>query len=243
MLTILKQSMKAMLVLAVMAPVALAQLPASDPSARLREVLPADVAERVLATIAEARAVDLPAPAVTALENRALKFASRGVPAAEVERAVREHGSRMQEARSAIETGRGRAAAGDEIDAGAEAMRQGVDGAAVSALAKSAPSGRSLAVPLFVIGSLVERGLPSDQALLRVQERLTARATDRELERMGSENGRGRPEGAGRGMRPADRPGSTGRPENLPATGGRPATAGPPSTGRPVVPPPTPGRP
>lgn len=233
--TLLKQSMKMVMSLALLAPAALAQSPAADPSARLREVLPADVAERVLATIAEARAANLPAPAIAALENRALKFAARGVPAPDVERAVREHSSRMREARSAIETGRGQAAAGDEIDAGAEAMRQGVDGAAVSALAKSAPSGRSLAVPLFVIGSLVERGLPSDQALVRVQERLTARASDADLERMAGQNGRGRPEGAGQGMRPADRSGATGRPANLPATGGRPSTPG--STGGPAVPP------
>ena len=51
----------------------LAQTPARDPSARLRQVLPADVAQRVLARIAEARARQLPAEA---LENRALKFAA-----------------------------------------------------------------------------------------------------------------------------------------------------------------------
>ncbi|MBX3132528.1 MAG: hypothetical protein KF689_03930 [Gemmatimonadaceae bacterium] len=213
-----------------------AQVP-TDVDARLREVLPADVADRVLARIAEARSRQLPPQAVTALENRALKFASRGVAPAEVERAVGEHAHRMQQARTAIEAGRGRAALGDEIDAGAEAMRQGVDGSAVSALAQSAPSGRSLAVPLYVIGSLVERGLPSDQALQRVQERLTARASDRDLERMAREQARGRPEGVGPGMRPTDRPGATGRPENLPATGGRPAT-----TPRPT-PPAGPGRP
>ncbi len=212
---VMKQVFKALVVAAMIAPSVSAQTPAADPSDRLREVLPAAVADRVLATIAEARARELPPQAVAALENRALKFASRGVAPAEVERAVREHGARMVDARGAIETGRGRPAAGDEIDAGAEAMRQGVDGASVSALAKSAPSGRSLAVPLFVIGSLVERGLPADQALARVQERLTARATDRDLERMPGEQGRGRP--VLPVMRPGDRPGSTGRPPNVPA--------------------------
>ena len=48
---------------------AAAQTPAHDPSDRLREILPADVAERVLARIADARARALPA---AALENRAL---------------------------------------------------------------------------------------------------------------------------------------------------------------------------
>lgn len=209
-----------------------AQLPAHDPSERLRELLPADVAERVLARIAEARSRELPPPAVAALENRALKYASRGVAPADIERAVGAHAERMLEARAAIESARAGRAEGEEIDAGAEAMRQGVDGATVSALAKGAPSGRSLAVPLYVIGGLVERGLPSDAALARVQERLTARATDRELERMAGEQGRGRPEGVGPGMRPTDRPGGTGRPENVPATGGRPTS--PTGTGRPA---------
>ena len=59
-----------------------AQTPAKDPSARLREVLPADVAQRVLARIAEARARELPAEA---LENRALKFAAKGVDAKSIE--------------------------------------------------------------------------------------------------------------------------------------------------------------
>jgi hypothetical protein len=207
----MKQFLKALVIAAVMAPSANAQTPAADPSARLREVLPAAVADRVLATIAEARARELPPQAIAALENRALKFAARGVAPTDVERAVREHGARMIEARGAIQSGRSTPATGEEIDAGAEAMRQGVDGASVSALAKSAPSGRSLAVPLFVIGSLVERGLPADQALARVQERLTARATDRDLERMPGEQGRDR-RITRPGVQPGDRPGQIGRP-------------------------------
>ena len=167
---------------------AAAQVPAADPSTRLREVLPADVADRVLARIATARARQLPAEA---LENRALKFAARGVPAADIERSINEHADRMVQAKEAIENGRGASAEGDEIDAGADVMRKGVAGADVSALAKTAPSGRSLAVPLFVIGSLIDRGLASDDALDRVNERLRARASDRELERLPGSAGKG----------------------------------------------------
>lgn len=194
-----------------------AQVPAPDLSARLREVLPADVAERVLARIEAARSRAMPPQALAALENRALKYAARGVPAADVERAIGEHADRMLRARDAIESARAAKAEGEEIDAGAEAMRQGVDGAAVSELAKSAPSGRSLAVPLFVIGNLVERGLPADDALARVRDRLTARATDRELERMTGAPGQGRRDEMGVGARPADRPGAAGRPAEVPA--------------------------
>ena len=68
---------------ALVAQAANAQIPAKDPSARLREVLPADVAQRVLARIADARAHQLPAEA---LENRALKFAAKGVDPRSIER-------------------------------------------------------------------------------------------------------------------------------------------------------------
>src|SRR5438046_5284769 len=93
----------------------------------------------------------------------------------------------MEKVRDTRQSARGRAAAGDEIESGAEALRKGVDGGKVSALAKSAPSGRSLAVPLYVIGSLVDRGLASQDALERVEQRLKARASDHDLEQMPAE--------------------------------------------------------
>jgi hypothetical protein len=213
-----------------------AQTPAADPTARLREVLPPDVAERVIAKIAEARSRELPAQA---LENRALKFAARGVPPIDIERAINEHVQRQMQARSALETGRPARPSRDEVEAGAEAMRMGVDGAAVSALAKSAPSGRSLAVPLYVIGSLVDRGLPSDAAMQRVLERLQNRATDAEIERLPIEHTTVRVERPGH---PTSRPGGPGarqgpplvRPGVVPPNGGRPnqpTTQPPPTTG------------
>lgn len=190
----------------VIAGTAAAQTPAYDPSARLREVLPADVATKVLATIAEARSHNLPAQA---LEQRALKFAAKGVEPKLIAKSIGEQEDRMEQAKDAIDDVR--KPSDDEIEAGAEALRQGVDGSAVSELAKSAPSGRSLAVPLFVIGSLVDRGLPSDEALARVLARLQARASDNDLENLA-------------GNRPADAGQS-----NKPANTGRPATAGKPA--------------
>lgn len=212
-----------LMALVVLAPCAFAQVPAKDPSARLREVLPSDIAARVLARIADARARQLPAEA---LENRALKFAAKGVDPRNIERSVNEQAQRMESAKAALESGRGAKATGDEIDAGAEAMRKGVDGASVSLLAKSVPQNRSLAVPLFVIGSLTDRGLPVDQALQAVLARLKARASDADLESMSSgasaagNAGQGRPDGvSGRDFGQSHRP----------TTSGRPATAGPPA--------------
>lgn len=207
----------------VAATVVQAQAPSRDALARLKEVLPADIANRVLAKIAEANARNLPADA---LANRALKFAAKGVNPSDIERSISEQAVRMDVARTALASGRGSQPAGDEIEAGAEAMRKGVDAAAVSALAKGAPSGRSLAVPLFVIGSLTDRGLSSDQALKRVLARLQGRASDADLEAMpGDLDGQlGRANG-----KPAGMSGRDFGQSHRPASAGRPANAGPPA--------------
>jgi hypothetical protein len=206
-----------------------AQTPAADPSAKLREVLPADVADRVLAKIADARAHELPA---AALENRALKFAAKGVAAKDIEDSVDKQADRMKKAKDAIEQGRGKKASGDEIEAGAEAMRKGVDGAKLSALAKEAPSGRLLAVPLAVIGSLIDRGIPSAEALKVVQAKLQARASDRELEDIPGSIGRAhKPALTGQDLAATKRPPTAGKP----ATAGRPATV-PANAGKPASP-------
>jgi hypothetical protein len=213
-----------------------AQAPAHDPAQRLREVLPAEVADKVLATIADARLHDLPAEA---LEQRALKFAAKGVNPLLIPKSIDEQKDRMEKAKDALDDARNRTISADEIEAGAEALRQGVDGAQVSELAQSAPSGRSLAVPLFVIGSLVDRGLPSDDALARVLARLQARASDAELEKipegLGATHGN-RPAAAGRPVNPGKALGTSrgrggGPPAGVPGNNGKkPAT--PPGKGR-----------
>lgn len=230
-----------------------AQTPANDPSARLKQVLPADVADHVLAVIANARSHGLPA---AALANRALKFATKGVRPDSIEKSIDEQESRMEQVRDTLEHARGKKPADDEVEAGAEAMRKGVDGAKVSALARSAPSGRSLAVPLYVIGSLIDRGLPSDAALARVQTKLAARASDQELEQMPgtlpaqAAAGQGnKPAETGRDLAATKRPGSApgaaanggasgGPPAGVPANGGRGARPTTPP-GKPSTLPPT----
>jgi len=208
----------------------IAQTPARDPSARLREVLPTDVAQRVLARIAEARARQLPAEA---LENRALKFAAKGVDPKNIERSVNEQAARMETARAALASGRKSTPAGDEIEAGAEAMRKGVDGASVILLARTAPSGRSLAVPLFVIGSLTDHGLSSADALQRVLARLKDRASDTDLERMPGElpaqavaGQANRPASTGRDFGQSHKPASAGPPAGVPGNAGAKSNPG-----------------
>ena len=228
--------------------VAGAQAPANDPSARLKAVLPGDVATRVLETIAQARAHDLPAQA---LENRALKFAAKGVAPKDIEQSIDQQLGRMEIARDSLRSARaGQNPSGDEVDAAAEAMRKGLDGSQVSALAKTAPSGRSLVVPLYVLGSLLDRGLPSDAALKKVRDRLAARASDSDLEQLPAQAllGQGhKPAETGQALAETKRPGSApgaanaggssagGPPAGVPANGGRGVNPG--SSHKPTTPP------
>jgi hypothetical protein len=215
-----------------------AQTLARDPSARLREVLPADVAERVLARIAEARARELPA---AALEQRALKFAAKGVTPALIEKSVAEHAERMSNARDALERALQRRASADELEAGAEALRKGVPGSALSELARAAPSGRSLAMPLYALSGLLDRGLPADEAIRRVHDRLAARAADSDFQRMSTElppRGQGnRPELTGPDLAATKRPaqGQAGKaPVTVPGNAGKNTR---PTPTRPTTPP------
>ena len=204
-----------------------------DLTGRLREALPAEVAERVIATVAEARSRGLPA---RSLEQRALMLARKGAEPGAIARSVADQSRAMGEARAALARGRAGRPADDEVAAGAEVIRKGVDGAEISALARRAPSGRALTVPLLVIGSLVDRGLPSDAALARVLERMSARATDAELARMPEQGVAGRERGeAARAARAGSRPASpptVGRGAGGTARGGPPANVPPTAGGR-----------
>jgi hypothetical protein len=209
--------------------------PSYDPATRLRAVLPADVAERVLARIADAHARGLLAKA---LERTALRGAARAVAAQDIERAVGAQAERLEAARTALAEAKGRRPSGDEIEAAADAMRRGVDGGAVAELAKDAASGRSLAVPLYVLGSLVARGLSPDQALSAVADRLRSRASDEQIAQLPDQIAAQRAERSdetGRDLAGARRPGG-GTPSGVPANAGagaRPRIPPPPAGGRP----------
>ena len=217
---------------------AAAQTPAGDPSAQLRSVLPPDVADHVLAQIADARARQLPA---AALEHRAAELAAKGAPAGVIDGAVTDLARGLAAGSDALARG-GRAHPEDaETEAAAAALAAGADGAAVSSLARSAPSGRSLAVPLYVLSGLMARGLPSDQALARVQAGLAARLGDRQLEAGADHaaNAPGRPAVTGQDLAATHQPPASGRPGTLPANGGAgtrpgmPAASGSHPRGRP----------
>ena len=162
-----------------------------DPSERLTEVLPPEISNQVLERIETARAQELPTQAVA---NLALEGVAKGRSAEAVLAAVELLVGEMGRARDALQVA-GRIPGEGEVEAATTAMRMGVDGEAISELARSQPSGRTLAVPLLVTGGLAERGLPSDQALAAVRDRLSAGAGDagllRDFPRVGRDLGQG----------------------------------------------------
>lgn len=219
--------------------------PAVDPAVKIRQVLPADIADRVLATIEDARAHGL---AADALEQRALKFSARGVAPAAIERTVGEQAQRQGQVKALLEAARGTAPSTDELEAGAEAMREGVEGQDVSAIAKSAPSGRSLSVPLYVLGSLTSHGVASSDALARVKQRIADGATDADLESLPAQATDNAAAAPGQvkheaGDHPANAHGTgigNGPPPSVPANGNGTGHGRPP--GKPPTPP-HPGKP
>lgn len=148
-----------------------------DPTQRLSEVLPPDVVAQVLEQIENARSRELPSQAMA---NLALEGVAKGRSATEVLAAVESLAGDMGRAMDALQAA-GHDPVEGEVEAATAAMRMGVDGEEISALARSQPSGRTLAVPMLVIGGLTERGLPSDEALVRVAARLAEQADDAAL--------------------------------------------------------------
>ena len=196
-----------------------------NPVDRLRQVLPAEVADQVITIVSEATSHGLPGDAVA---ERALEASAKGRNGAEVSAAARSYAAALAAARDALQSG-GRPAQGDEIGSATSAIQAGVDAKAVSQLASSTPSGRSLAVPIAVITALMNRGLSSDAALQAVLARLTARAADRELLDL--------PGAAGRMIADGNRPADVGRALGAGNSAGGQANAGGPPSSHPTGPP------
>jgi hypothetical protein len=208
-----------------------AQVPTEEVASRLARVLPADVADQVLRRIDETRARGLPADALAA---RALELSAKGLAPERVVQVIDQQAGYLEAARGALVSAGRTDPQPDEIDAGATALRKGVDGRDLSSLASSAPSARSLAVPLLVMSSLVDRGLPADNALREVLARIQARASDQQLERLADGPGvttLQAPSALNGKDVAANRRPDVGRPDMLPTTaatkGNRPAATPP----------------
>ena len=146
--------------------------------ARLLTVLPADIAQRVMRLAADARAHALPGAAI---ESAALEMRAKGASPRLIERRVTVYARLLADARAAMTVPDDDAPSDAEITAAAAALSRGVGAVALHDFAARAPAGRPLALPLFVVSSLIDRGLTPRDALGRVGAELAAHASDEQL--------------------------------------------------------------
>ncbi|UCC71544.1 MAG: hypothetical protein JSV86_14285 [Gemmatimonadota bacterium] len=122
---------------------------------RLRRAYPTQAAQ-IEGLLAQAEAAGVPAEP---LLSKALEGAAKGVPAERVLAVLHSYAERLGEAGSLL----GPERPTPELVAGADALRRGVPHDAVGRLARA--HHRELAVPLVVLGDLMEGGMPAEQAL------------------------------------------------------------------------------
>jgi hypothetical protein len=143
-------------VLLLIATMALAWSSASAQDDRLARRLDSTTYVLVAAELDSARAAGLP---VDPLIARALEGASKNAPGARIVAAVHRLATDLATARRAL----GDASTTTELEAGASALRAGVDAIALAELRRVRPR-HALTVPLAVLADLVARGVPPDTA-------------------------------------------------------------------------------
>ena len=100
-----------------------------------------------------------------ALESKVLEGVAKGQPPEAIARVLTQLAGELRNARGALRAGLpGQAVTDGEIVAAATAERQGVPFDAVRGLWRSRPGRESLEVPVTVLGELVRRGIPVDEA-------------------------------------------------------------------------------
>jgi hypothetical protein len=139
---------------------------------RIRQVYPVGAVVEIEGILAEAEAQGVPTDPLIA---KALEGAAKGVPADRVVAALSAYRERLGESRSLIGSGRGAA----EVVAGADALRRGVPGQTMRSLAGEHEG--DLAVPLVVLGDLMDAGVPVDNAYMVVQNALQHRHGPEEM--------------------------------------------------------------
>jgi len=146
----------ALVALALAAASAAASARAGAQDSRLVAQLDPATQQRVSAVIEHARAASLP---VEPLVDKALEGARKHAPPPRIVEAVTSLAARLDSSRVALGMGSTEA----ELVAAASALQAGVGPQVLSQL-RQERVGRSLAIPLVVLGDLVTRGVPHDTA-------------------------------------------------------------------------------
>lgn len=129
---------------------------------RLRARLGDEAARRVVEAVERAGERGVP---LRPLLSKALEGAAKGVPADRIGAAVSSYAGRLERSIGLVGPERGP----DVVVAGADALGRGVPSDQVRRVARSSPADRG-AVPLVVLGDLVEAGVPADRAAETVGE-------------------------------------------------------------------------
>ena len=130
------------------------------------------------AEIAAARSRGLP---VAAMEHRVAEGRAKGASDAQLAASAHSLRLELESAHDAMVRA-GRSSPSDqETERGAYLMERGYTSAQIEAVAKSAPSDRSLVVAFDVLTRLRERGVASARAVEEVSSKLQARASDESI--------------------------------------------------------------
>ena len=155
--------------------------------------------QRIRATMRQAEAAGIP---VALLEAKVAEGRAKGVPLERIAAGLERRLALLQGARQAM--GAGRNVSDQDLSVGADALGEGVEPAALGALAAQAPPAQR-AQAIVVLTQLVQQGVASEQALRRVQAAL-ARGPE-ELRQLPGEGA-----GAARGSPPAHSRAGGGQP-------------------------------
>jgi len=131
------------------------------------------------AELKTARERDLPERPI---RHRVAEGRAKGASEVQLAAAARRVRLHMEAAHEAMVAAGRRDPSDAEVERGAYAIERGYTKAQIEAVAKSAPSDRSLVVAFDVLARLSARGVPVANALTQVRTRLEARATDASIE-------------------------------------------------------------
>jgi len=141
--------------------------------ARLERALPPGDLDRIRAMARDLADEGIPPQLI---RRKALEGIAKGVPPDRIVGVLEDYSVRLREARGLLGAGGVATADAPGLAAAAEAVRRGVPPEAIRGVAREAAAdgapegGRRLAVPLLVLGDLMEAGVPADQALELVEE-------------------------------------------------------------------------
>jgi hypothetical protein len=108
---------------------------------------------------------------LAAIESKVLEGVAKRVQPAQIGAVVRELAEELRIARGTLrEELPGRPILDGEVVAAAMAARQGVGRGALRVLLESSASGGSLEIPMTVLGELVRRGVPAEEASAAISE-------------------------------------------------------------------------